>query len=488
MELVLIIYKVLTRTTALLCAIVALVYFFFLRPPREPKNTPAVPFCVTLIPLFRDTDQKVLYNKHIREPLLKYGAIKIFFGSQWNLLVERPSYVAQIFKHEDEYQKSGNQKKIPGSVLASFLGDNIISSHGDVWRLYQEIMKPGIQGGRSIDAVRNNAKLLLSQLSDAMESSKGGPLPVGEFIQRYTIANLVQTLLGVDINMDQRTNLQADLMNFPYLDTLGLASREKARRDAGQFTDRARGMDLERQDPEDAALPENQYKLVGRRLTEAWQEGRITEQQLRDNITIVFVAGQENPQLALLSTLHLLAKHPEWQNSLHAEATTLETDSPTADQLNDLLHLTTCVNESLRLMPLIGQLINRLATSSLVLGDDHHHVPEGTYVGYNSYATNCDPEVWGKDADEFVPGRWGNTIEEVRKQYRRRKARAEFITFHGGRRACLGESFAVLELKVTIFVLTRYLRWRVDPEWPEKMTPAGPLAPRGLRLVFEKRS
>ncbi|KAK4626359.1 Cytochrome P450-DIT2 [Fulvia fulva] len=164
----------------------------------------------------------------------------------------------------------------------------------------------------------------------------------------------------------------------------------------------------------------------------------------------------------------------------------VQTDRPTSDQLNDLIHLTTCITESLRLMPPIGQLINRLATSSLTLGEDHV-VPEGTYVGYNSYATNCDPDVWGKDADEFIPGRWGETIEEVRKQYRRQKARAELIRFHGGRRACLGEGFAMVELKVTVFMLVRWVRWSLDEGWEEKMTPAGPLAPRGLMLVFAKR-
>ena len=330
---------------------------------------------------------------------------------------------------------------------------------------------------------------MLSQLIDGTygEGPTPKPVPVQEYLQRYTIANLVQTLLGVDVNMvhdktfeisqiQTRVKMQIFkpiFMNFPYLDSIGLASREKARADAGQFTDRLihmlqgpQGMDEE----QSLSESDEHYKPVGHRLTEAWREGRITEQQLRDNITIVFVAGQENPQLALLSSLYLLAKHPEWQDKLHAEATDLDTDHPTPDQLNDLLHLTTCVNESLRLMPPIGQLINRLATASLTLGEEHH-VPEGTYVGYNSYATNCDPEAWGKDADDFNPSRWGESIEDVRKQYRRRKARAEFISFHGGRRACLGEGFATLELKVTLFVLTRHLRWRLDEAWPEKMTP-----------------
>jgi unspecific monooxygenase len=183
------------------------------------------------------------------------------------------------------------------------------------------------------------------------------------------------------------------------------------------------------------------------------------------------VAGQENPQLALLSTLYLLAKNPDIQDQLYAEATAEDMSAqPSEETLRNMPFLTACVYESLRLMPPIGQLVNRLATTPLVLGDDMV-IPEGTYIGYNSYATNRDPEVWGKDADEFVPARWGHTTGDIQTHYRRSRARAEFISFHGGRRACLGERFAVLQLKVTVFTLVRNLRWKLDPEWPDRMTP-----------------
>lgn len=46
-----------------------------------------------------------------------------------------------------------------------------------------------------------------------------------------------------------------------------------------------------------------------RALLSARQNGTFTEKQFRDNVTILFVAGQENPQLAIISTLYLLAKH-----------------------------------------------------------------------------------------------------------------------------------------------------------------------------------
>jgi cytochrome P450 len=49
---------------------------------------------------------------------------------------------------------------------------------------------------------------------------------------------------------------------------------------------------------------------LGSRLLAGLQEGRITQRQFRDNLNVTFVAGQENPQLSLISTLYLLGKHP----------------------------------------------------------------------------------------------------------------------------------------------------------------------------------
>jgi hypothetical protein len=102
--------------------LISVLYCSFLVPPKHPQNIPAVPFWVTLIPFIADVDQEETYRKYLEKPLQKYGAVKIFFGARWNILVQRSSYIAEVFKDEDAFEKSGNQKKIPHSVLADFLG------------------------------------------------------------------------------------------------------------------------------------------------------------------------------------------------------------------------------------------------------------------------------------------------------------------------------------------------------------------------------
>lgn len=106
--------------------IFAVVLFWSLTPPRHPRNAPSIPFWVVLLPFFCDVDQENTYRKYIQKPLQEHGVVKIFFGGHWNLLVQKPNYLLEIFKNEELYQKTGNQKKIPHSVLADFLGTSIL--------------------------------------------------------------------------------------------------------------------------------------------------------------------------------------------------------------------------------------------------------------------------------------------------------------------------------------------------------------------------
>jgi len=143
--------------------------------------------------------------------------------------------------------------------------------------------------------------------------------------------------------------------------------------------------------------------------------------------------------------------------------------------------LTSVIYESLRLFPPINQLINRRASTNIYLGGTIF-IPEGTYLGYCCYSTNRDKSVWGPTADDFDPARWGDTPAAIQKHYRMRRARAEFISFHGGRRACLGEKFALLEMRITLVALVREFVWELDPAWVTRMTPVSALPPPQHRV------
>jgi unspecific monooxygenase len=97
-------------------------------------------------------------------------------------------------------------------------------------------------------------------------------------------------------------------MNFPVLDKFGslIPCRVRARNTVKWFS-----AELEKcvtQGQDDQEFPKSGD--LGTRLIAARDHGVLTQKQFRDNLNVLFVAGQENPQLLLISTLYLLAKHP----------------------------------------------------------------------------------------------------------------------------------------------------------------------------------
>ncbi len=156
--------------------------------------------------------------------------------------------------------------------------------------------------------------------------------------------------------------------------------------------------------------------------------------------------------------------------------------NPDAETLSDLPYLTSVIYESLRLFPPIGQLVNRQASEDVFLGGGDIVIPKGTYIGYNCSSTNRDPGAWGPTADAFDPSRWGESTQAIQKQYRARRARAEFISFHGGRRACLGEKFALIQMRVTLAALVGEFSWGLDPTWVDRKTPVS--CPASWMLVW----
>jgi unspecific monooxygenase len=338
-------------------------------------------------------------------------------------------------------------------------------------------------------------------LADTKDASGNGIL-IYSPLHRYALANLSEVLYNSSFETLQRKDaplhilqtkikpiiFQPIFMNFPFLDYLPLKIRKLGRQLNKQFRGTLRTAITKGHTQH--ICNENDNRNVACRLIGSHREGLLSDKNLDDNLVSTFLAGHENPQLALMSLMYLLGTYTEVQEAVREEISTLfpadapANFEPNYSDLHNLPLLTAVLYESLRMFPPISQLINRRTTAPVVLGNKIP-VPSGVYMGYNAYSTNRDTEFWGADAEDFKPSRWGSTSEEINHLYRRANAKGSFISFHGGRRACLGQKFAMQQLRITLTELVRGCKWRVDESWDGRMTPAGPLYPRGLKLKFE---
>lgn len=204
-------------------------------------------------------------------------------------------------------------------------------------------------------------------------------------------------------------------------------------------------------------------------LDRALKEGKITEEQYRANLKVTFLTAHENAQQLLNSAFWVLGENQAIQNKLRAETLAAGVTNPSAEKVNSLPYLHAIILELLRLYPPVSQLINRVTTQKIVLGGEIA-IPNHTWVGWNAFGVHTDTSVWGPDAREFVPERWGSDVKSIQNAARSKTTQCHFIAFNAHSRRCLGQGFAVLQMKILLFEMVRRLEWKVDPAYELKLT------------------
>ncbi|KAI5962375.1 DIT2 [Candida pseudojiufengensis] len=417
-----------------------------LPPWNFPRNIPTIPFYVLFLGAITKKDQIEIYNQHLKTKLEKYGAVKIYFASRWNILVSKPEMLIEIFKHEEIYVKSGNHLKIPGSVLATYTGDNIISSTGQNWLKYRNVLQNSIQFPY-LDPLDSNTEKYIEMLPHESLSS---------VLQKYSLQNIGNCIFGIDfeiskmhkqINYIKKQIFNPFFMNFPNIERF-IPSRIKAKKEVENFRNWFGSI-----------IKENNQIGAAFKLTQAWSDGVLTEKQFLDNSIITMVAGHENPLLLMQSVLYVLAKDPKLQQKCR--------DSP--------IFLDFVIYETLRMYPPLNQIINRCTSKTTTL--QNIKIPKDTYVGYINIATGRDPNIW-VNPDLFLPERWSKI------DYTKAKRDAILPAFHGRKRACLGEKYALTQCKTLILAILG--KYNFELKEPVKFTSSGPISPVGMKLNFRK--
>ncbi|XP_030440750.2 cytochrome P450 714C2-like [Syzygium oleosum] len=197
--------------------------------------------------------------------------------------------------------------------------------------------------------------------------------------------------------------------------------------------------------------------------------GDVMDHFVVDNCKNIYLAGYETTAVAASWTLMLLALNPGWQAKVREEVMQLLRGGqyPDADMIRKMKTLTMVINESLRLYPPVA-VVSREALEDMKLGNIQ--VPKGVNVWTLTATLHQDPNIWGPDADRFDPERFANGVTGACKlQY-------AYMPFGVGPRTCLGQNFAMAELKVLLALIISNFSFSISPKY--RHSPA-------LRLVIE---
>jgi cytochrome P450 len=207
--------------------------------------------------------------------------------------------------------------------------------------------------------------------------------------------------------------------------------------------------------------------------------GGMTDEQLRDEVMTIFLAGHETTANALAWTWYLLAQNPEAERKLHAEIDSVLTHGrlPTIQDLPQLRYTEMILAEAMRLYP-PAWVIGRLAIKDYAVGE---YVAEaGTLILLSQYVMHRDPRFYPNPL-RFDPERWTAEAKDARPPY-------AYFPFGGGARRCIGEGFAWMEGTLLLASIARRWRMRLVPGHTVKEHPRITLRPKhGIRMTMEER-
>jgi cytochrome P450 len=219
--------------------------------------------------------------------------------------------------------------------------------------------------------------------------------------------------------------------------------------------------------------------LLGLLLSVRDESGaKLPLRRVRDETTTFMLAGHETTANALSWMWYLLALNTGARQRLLDEVdSALAGRRPTAEDLPTLPWTTACFQEAMRMFPPAWAIPRTAIEDDEV---DGHRIPKGSSILIPIHALHHDPRFW-PDPERFDPTRFVGEASRGRH-------RSAYLPFGGGRRICIGSSFALMEGTLVAAIMSQRFVYDVAPGHTVEPEATLTLRPRhGLRMIARRR-
>lgn len=416
------------------------------------------------------------------------------FGPMTYILVNDPEGAQHILvKNAANYVKSSTYDGVRHVV-----GAGLLTSEGEAWRRNRKLVQPAFHGARQVTFAETFARGTDAAVDRWLaEHADGARLDAHAEMMRLTLGLVGETLFGVDLDAEAgrigqaldvsirwaHEHIQALVRLHPRLPTPGnirfrralatldatalriIGERRREARPAGGAGTSASGAAA--RDP------------LGELIAAQDDSGKkLTDQELRDEVLTLVLAGHETTANNLTWTLMLLSQHPDVERRVVEEVQRVVGEGPVRfEHLPALEYTERVLSESLRLLP-PAWVLERDALADDVVGG--WHVPKGATVAVSAYLLHRHRRYWdnpeGFDPDRWLPERMGA------------RPRGSYLPFGDGPRVCIGKSFALIESKVCLAAMLRRVRLELEPGVRIEPEPSITLRPRhGMPMRLWRR-
>lgn len=433
-------------------------------------------------------------------PLREHDIVRYSFAGRNVFVLGHPEYVDHVLHEGVEHYR----KSVEYELLRSVLGLSLFTDEGESWRRHRMLLTPLFAKRHLIglvDLMIDPIEAFVERLSNGGQAQDRIPLNMSQGMTELTLDVVGSALFGRGM-ADLATRLGPTV-------TTGLRAAERATRAImlvnppwwlfrgwTSFLHRApllppplsriqsimRGVDEmvwqvihDRQ-----ANPGSDDDLLGLLLSVRDEEGnKLPLRRVRDEATTFMLAGHETTANALSWMWYLLAQNDEARERMLAEVDgVLGARRPMADDLPRLAWTAACVQEAMRMYP-PAWAIPRVAIEEDEI--DGHRIPRGSSILIPIHAIHHDARWW-PEPEVFNPSRF--LPEQGAGRHR-----SQYLPFGGGRRICIGSSFALMEATLVTAIMSQRFTYELVPGHPVAPEATLTLRPRhGLRMLAVRRS
>jgi cytochrome P450 len=375
------------------------------------------------------------------------------------------------------------------SVLRILFGNGLVTSEGEFWRGQRKLIQPAFHRQRlerlfamMTDRVTDRARKL-GELGRA-----GKAVDVGPVFSQLTLDIIARAMFSTDVeqaaaDVSRHIGILNEyalrLLRQPWLFLLPRSfptpfnhRQYHALRSLNEIVFgiiKARRHQPERHDDLLAMLLSACDEQTGRGMS---------DQQLRDEVMTIFVAGHETTANAMTWLVYLVSQHPEVEERLLAEIDARwPVEGLTPANATGFAYARQVIEESLRLYPSIWSIGRRCTEGDELAG---YRIPEGMNLVIPIFHLHWSNRYWTEprrfDPDRFAPGRRPPADSMV------------YLPFGAGPRSCIGNHFALQELLIMTVLFFRHFTFRCEPGFQVEPDPLITLRPRhGMRMLIRPR-
>ncbi len=406
----------------------------------------------------------------------KYNGIsRAKVGPYHYVNVSVPEYIEHIFTHPEIYIKGRDNK-----TLRFLLGNGLVTSEGEFWLKQRRLIQPLFHKQRLQSFVQKITESTVMMLKN-WETKTGVVIDMHTEMTGVTLDIVSQTLMSTEVKGDfKKLNdallvVMEGMMNFFRLPAWIPSPRNlKMKKNRAVLYDTIAKIIDERRKTKTV---HNDLLTMLMEVEDADTRERMTDEQLRDEVITIFLAGHETTANALSYTFFLLAQHPEIKQRIVDEVKRVIGDSEMSfENLSKLEYTTMVIKESMRLYPPVWGITRDAAKEDVIGG---YRIKKGDSIAMSPYAVHRLEKYWENplqfDPERFSPERMKNIH------------RYAWFPFGGGQRFCIGNNFAMMEMQIVIALACTQFNFSLAENFKLELEPLVTLRPKhGVMMKLEK--